>query len=252
MQTFAKMLNTCVGSANAQLDDHIKQLPTRVVCGSFSSRLASYLTNMRHSNEQADSKFSFKDFDFKLVKINCKKESDCAETKTKMSTEVKHFGLLVILVVFLSMVAVSLGFYVKQAKLNKLLDKDVNLTNIVVKRRSVNIYSTNKLVEWSNEKIPTIYELNLSALLSPDGGSDEVHIKNQLKYIKYVLRINCVQLTGAQAFYNLSSNYFLSNPLHSIQNTKAFNGLRELIEIAHLMSIRVGIGSKFERDFCIF
>ena len=218
------MINNFVGSANTKLENDITILHNKTE-KKIGTRIASYFfpNSLYQSNETDQNKPCPKYIDFKLVKISCKKEMPMPQ-KDKKTEELKLIFksfLFFLLSTFLVLIIYWVAF------------ANTSLSSLRLKR-SVNIYSSDKLKEWSNENIPSLYELDIASLIN-----QELDVRNKtsekLNFIKNHLRINCIQLRNINKVYNLNLERLLDGSLQ----TNELKGLKSLIQIIHDMSMRV-------------
>lgn len=217
------MINNIVGSANNKLENDITMVHSDRKIG---ARIASYLfsSNLNQSNRTIDQvKLAPKHIDFKLVKISCKKEMTIPPIDKKaeeLKLIFKAF-LVILLSTFLILTIYWVAF------------SNTSLSSLRLKR-SVNIYSLDSSKEWSNENIPSFYELDITSLMNK-----ELKVHNQttkkLDFIKNHLRINCIQIKNINKVYNLKFERLLNRNLE----INELEGLRDLIQIIHDMSMRV-------------
>jgi hypothetical protein len=251
------MINIQVGSANLNLEKHIEKIANKNIPSCFSRRLASYLF-ANNKNVEPDGQHEIyakgkihENISFKLVKINCRKQAsdsylkkpaNCLkDMKFDENFLIKFIILFVVIFVICSLISYTFVYFAFN-----FFDKNYeNLTKKITKR-SVNIYSTNREVEWSNEKISTIYELDIRDFLNESQGFalKNEEIKSKLEYVKNIMRTNCVQLVNIESFYNLSSNTFMDSMSHiDLQSfyKQKLHAFTKIIELSHKMSIRVNL-----------
>lgn len=198
--------------------------------------LSTYLSVNHSVNSNTVYASANTEFDFELVKINCKKELDIKELNEMPPqcnwTYRKVFGILfgllfIIGVFFVTQLFISQAIYPKDNKV----------------KRSVDIYSQNRLMEWSNENLPSVYEIDIHELIGGDLSVNK-RIQNELKYIKNQLKINCIQVKNVEDFFDLTYLDFLEgkfeiNSQISEQRMNRQEKIRFLIESTHAMSMRV-------------
>lgn len=225
-----EMINNIVGSANAKFErDFHSQTKTKRQ-HPLSSRLASFLFKTS-ACQQLTNERDPPDFDFKLVKISCRKQPEY-DSQTVFSAKLKGILESILLVLFCLLLIFSILI---------IFGLNGDGESLLRTRRSVNIYSSDVIEEWSSQNIPSIYEVDLMHLLGTDLSSiDEVHDK--LSYIKNTLKFNCIQVKNVNGAFDITFKDFFavsSNDQVYQKEMKRLEALKYLLKISHEMLLRV-------------
>ena len=234
-----RMINNIVGSANAKFEkDFLSQLKSKKQ-QPLSSRLASFI--FKNHCQQLNNETDMPDFDFKLVKISCKKEAEY-DSHTLLSARLKWIleSILLVLFCLLFIFCILVIFGLSG-----------NGESLLRTRRSVNIYSSDKLEEWSSQNIPSIYETDLFELIGKELDSDKKTIHEKLSHIKTALKFNCIQLRNVNKAYGLSFKDFFGSTNEQVyeKDMKRLGAMRNLLEIAHELLMRVNFFKIQELDW---
>lgn len=222
------MINNIVGSANAKLERDFQHQTKFKRQHPLGSRLASFL--FKHPCQQLNNEMDPPDFDFKLVKISCKKEPEY-DSQTLFSAKLKWILESILLVLFCLLLIFSILI---------IFGLSGDGESLLRSRRSVNIYSSDKMEEWSSQNIQSIYEVNVTDLLGKDLSSiDET--REKLSFIKNTLKFNCIQVNNVNSAYNINFEDFfaMSNEEVYQKEMKRLEALKQLLKIAHEMLLRV-------------
>ena len=262
---FDNNISYLVGSANAKLADDIKKIQrqnNQIIKKSAQNiekpnqnRITNLFcnNNIRQSDESIDNKY-FVDLnndqlDFTFVKINCKKEMN--DEKKKIYKKI--FRVITLTLKFLIFVIIGsiVGYSIYRIiELNKSFAGLTNQTeylsdiinNTINIKRSANVYSSDKNLEWSVQKLPSIYEIEPLSFYDSnnDGFGDLIGIIQKLDYIKNSLSISCILLKNLNSYYDIDSNQFIIQSLDTIDHKIGnINDLKRLIDLAHYKSMRV-------------
>lgn len=223
------MINNIVGSANAKFERDFHSQPKTKRQHPLGSRLASFLFKS-NACQQLTNEMDPPDFDFKLVKISCKKEPEY-DSRTVFSAKLKWILESILLVLFCLLLIFSILI---------IFGLNGDGESLLRTRRSVNIYSSDVMEEWSSQNIPSIYEVDLTDLLGADFSLiNEAHDK--LNYIKNTLKFNCIQVTNVNGAFDITFKDFFaaSNDQVYQKEMKRLKALKYLLKISHEMLIRV-------------
>ena len=209
------MINNIVGSANAKFEkDFLSQLKSKKQ-QPVSSRLASF-----------------------IFKNHCQQLNNETLLSARLKWILESILLVLFCLLFIFCILVIFGL-------------SGNGESLLRTRRSVNIYSSDKLEEWSSQNIPSIYETDLFELIGKELDSDKKTIHEKLSHIKTALKFNCIQLRNVNKAYGLSFKDFFGSTNEQVyeKDMKRLGAMRNLLEIAHELLMRVNFFKIQELDW---
>ncbi len=165
--------------------------------------------------------------DLEFLKISCKKTEIPVDEKTlkTITFEFKWTFRAIFAALIFSLILFSAHLILEMSKRSNIRNK-----------RSVDIYSKDGIFEWSNENVPSIYEIDIYDLI--------VKEQQMLNHIENDLKITCIQVTNVQEYVGIVFEEFLTNKtVISEMQIRRLNVLKKLIEKVHGLSIRVSISN---------